>query len=189
VVQTTTNLADPSSWSSVDLVQSATGSLRWMSPEALEASKYYRLVLPQPLVFSVEPAIVAPGVAVDFYVLGQCFPTNAALQINGVTQAGAVVVSSSLMTISGFVPDLPGTYQIRLMVGGVGVSAFSVVCADALANPELVMQGPPTMEPPASPSAIWLSKKGYDYYKAQSDLTSAGAMNIPILKTTAWLVI
>ena len=87
----------------------------------------------------------------DLYVLGQCFPTNIVLQINGVTQAGAVVVSTSLATVPGFVPDVAGTYQVSLVVGGVVVSAFNVTCADALANPEQVLQGPPT-EPPASPS-------------------------------------
>jgi len=73
------------------------------------------------------------------------------LQINGVTQSNAVVVNSSLATVPAFVPDLPGTYQVSLVVSGSVVSSFNVVCADPLANPELVLQGPPT-EPPASPS-------------------------------------
>jgi YD repeat-containing protein len=178
LVQSSTNLGDPAGWTTEDAVsQTNDGTVRWMAPEALEVQKYYRLVLPQPQIFSVEPAVVAPGVPVDIYVLGESFGTMV-LQINGVTQAGAVVVSSSLAMIPGFTPDLAGSYQVTLMVGGVVVSSFNVVSADPLTNPELVLQGPPD-EPPAGPSAFRLSKRGYDYYKARSDLAAAGAASNP----------
>ncbi len=159
LVQSAESLAPGATWNTLDAVQPAdkvgsyqlqvvaTDSTGLSSPPA----KFYRLILPQPQISSVEPAIVAPGVPVDFSVFGQCFPTNAVLLVNGVTQAGAVVLSSSLATVPSFTPDVPGNYRFSLAVGGVVVSSFNVVCADALANPELVLQGPPT-EPPASPS-------------------------------------
>jgi len=169
LVQSSTNLGNPSAWTTEDVVsQGAVGPLKWMAPEALEPRKYYRLVLPQPRIFAVEPAIVAPGTPVNFYVVGQMLPTNGVMQINGVPQSNAVVVTSSLVTIPGVTLAAAGNYQVSLVIGGVAVSSFTVVCADPLANPERVLQGPPD-EPPASPSARWLSKKGYDDYKAQSD--------------------
>ena len=200
LVQSATSLAPGATWGTLDAVTSAgqagsyqlqvtaTDSTGLSSPPAA----FYRLILPQPQITSVEPAIVPPGSTNDFYVIGQCFPTNAVLQINGVTQAGAVVVSSSLATVPGFVPDVPGNYRVALLVGGAVISSFTVVCVDALANPELVLQGPPTLEPPASPQtaaliSFWLSKKGYDYYKAQSDYSFdiEQALNIGSQSTSA----
>jgi len=159
LVQSADTLAPGATWNTLNAVRpvdkigsyqlavTATDATGLSSPPA----KFYRLVLPQPQIFSVEPAVVAPGVPVDLYVLGQSLGTNGVLQINGVTQSNAVVVSSSLVTVPAFVPDVPGTYQVSLVVSGSVVSSFNVVCADALTNPEQVLQGPPT-EPPASPS-------------------------------------
>ena len=172
LVQSATNLAS-GTWQTIDVVTPTNGAgiLEIKGRSIPENSvEFFRLVLPQPQIFSVEPAVVAPGVAVAFYIVGQCFDTNMVLQINGVTQSDAVVQSSTTIASPSFTPDLPGSYQFRLMAGGAVVSSFNVVCADALANPELVLQGPPT-EPPASPIAAWLSKRGYDYYQAQSDIT------------------
>ena len=180
LVQSATDLSSGGAWTTRDAVrppdQAGSCTVRLVVTDSTGRSsspaEFYRLILPQPQIFSVEPAIITPGSTNDFYVIGQCFPTNAVLRINDVTQAGAVVVSSSLATVPGFVPDVPGTYRVSLVVGGAVMSFFNVVCADPLANPELVLQGPPT-EPPASPGAFWLSKKGYDYWKARSDMASA----------------
>ena len=189
LVQSATDLAAADAWQTVDLVTPTNDAGQYeikasSLPES--SSAFFRLVLPQPQIISVEPAVVAPGVPVDLYVLGQCFDTNGVLQINGVTQAGAVVVSSSEATVPAFTPDVAGTYQVSLVVSGVVVSSFNVVCADALANPELVLQGPPAT-PPASPQVssllgIWLSKRGYDYWKAKGDLSAAGLQNNPYFK-------
>ena len=150
LVQSADDLSSGGNWQTVDAVTSPdAGPIKWMSPEASQSQEFYRLVLPQAQIFSVEPAVIAPGVAVDFYVLGQGFGSNVVLQINGVTQSNAVVVSSSAVTVPSFTPDVAGTYLVSLVINGVVVSSFNVTCADALANPELVLQGPPT-EPPAS---------------------------------------
>ena len=160
LVQSATSLAPGTQWNTIDTATPTNTTGQFAVPVTVVVkdnvieppATFYRLILPQPQIFSVEPAIVAPGAAVDFYVIGQCFPTNGVLQINGVTQAGAVFGSSSLATIPGFTMGAAGNYQVSLAVGGVVVSSFNLVCADAVANPELVLQGPPTVEPPASPS-------------------------------------
>jgi YD repeat-containing protein len=158
LVQSTTNLASGATWTTLDAVTpvdqagsyqlavTATDSTGLSSPPAT----FYRLILPQPMISSVEPAIVAPGAPVDFYILGQSFPPGAVIKINGVTQSGTVYQSSTTLVQPSFTPDVAGSYQFSLVVSGMVVSSFNVTCADALANPEQVLQGPPT-EPPASP--------------------------------------
>src|ERR1051325_11024923 len=98
LVQSTTDLSPLVTWNTIDIVTPTNGvgqyELKGRSiPE--NSVEFFRLVLPQPQIFSVEPAIVAPSVPVSLYVLGQCFDTNTVLQINGVTQVGAVLESSS----------------------------------------------------------------------------------------------
>src|SRR5205807_9142663 len=107
-------------------------------------------LLPQPEIFAVEPAVVAPGVSVDLYIAGQCFGSNDVLRINGVTQTGVAFLSSSLLSRPGFTPSAPGVYVFELLVAGQVRSSFGLTCADASANPEVVLQGPPE-DPPGSP--------------------------------------
>jgi YD repeat-containing protein len=178
LVQSAASLAPGTQWNTLDEVTPADSTGRLPVPLVTVVNDanglssppaaFFRLVLPQPQIFAVEPAIIAPGVPVNFYVLGQSFPTNALVQVNGVTQSGANFSNSSTLVLPTFTPAVAGTYQVSLVISGVVVSAFNVVCGDALANPELVLQGPPT-EPPASAAGKFLSKRGYDYYKAQSD--------------------
>ena len=172
LVQSATDLGAGAPWTTLDAVftPDRAGSYQFAvtatDPTGLlrPPATFYRLILPQPQISSVEPAIVPPGVAVDLYVLGQCFPTNAELQINGVTQTGTVYQSSSTLVKPVFTPGATGKYQVSLLVGGLVVSSFTVVCADPLANPELVLQGPPAAEPPASP-AMRPAQKGKEKWK------------------------
>jgi len=120
LVQSTTSLAPGAPWTTLDTVRppdqagsyqlavtavDSTGSVR-------PPTTFYRLILPQPQIFSVEPAIVAPGVPVDFFVLGQCFPTNAELRINSLPQSGTLYQSSDTLVQPSFVPDVPGDYLV-----------------------------------------------------------------------------
>ena len=162
LVQSATSLAPGATWSTLDAVTpvnqvgsyqlsvTASDSTGLSSPPAT----FYRLILPQPQIFSVEPAVVAPGVAVDLYVLGQCFETNDVLLINGAPQTN-FFYASSLLVKPVFTPGASGTYTVQLSRGGAVVSSFTVVCADPLANPELVLQGPPELPPAAPNLARW----------------------------------
>ena len=150
-IQSRVSLDASTPWVTEDAVLATGTTASWTAPGSLQQAMFYQLLLPQPEIFSVEPAVVTPGVTTDFYVVGQRFPTNAVLRINGVTKSNAVVTSSTLITAPAFTPDLPGTYQFQLVVSGLVVSTFTVTAADPLAHPEQVLQGPPT-EPPASPT-------------------------------------
>jgi len=122
LVQSATDLRAADAWKTVEAV-TPTGSVGQatirlthsdaFSPQGINArASYYRLILPQPQIFSVEPAIVAPGVPVDFFVLGQCFPTNAELRINSLPQSGTLYQSSDTLVQPSFVPDVPGDYLV-----------------------------------------------------------------------------
>jgi hypothetical protein len=83
VVQATTNLADPDSWTAVDMAQSDTGPIRWMAPESLRGQTFYRLIT-QPLISDLQPAFIDSGdTNAVLYILGQLLPTNATVVING----------------------------------------------------------------------------------------------------------
>src|SRR5437016_3643885 len=70
-VQSADSLAPGPSWHTLDAVQfrDTVGSYQLQvvatdSTGQPASSKFYRLLLPQPEIFSVEPAVLAPGVAV-----------------------------------------------------------------------------------------------------------------------------
>ena len=150
-VQSRATLDAGTPWVTDEPVQATSTTMKWMAPQGLGARRYYQLLLPQPAIFNVEPAIIAPGAAMDIYVLGQLFDSNVVLSVNGVTQTNAVVQSSTVIERPSFVPGTPGSYQFSVAVGGVVVSSFTVTCADVSVTPELALQGPPG-QPPAGPS-------------------------------------
>jgi len=188
-VQSSTNVANPAAWKTEDAVsQSTVGPIKWMAPEALRTQKYYRLILPQPEVLSVEPSFVnSDDPAALFYLTGQCLPTNGSVVINGLNFTPTLVDSKGgwmAISLNGLPPGTPITGSILVLD-----NASNVVTTLPLQNPVIYgteltaeqLQGPPD-EPPASPQALlgaWLSKRGYDYYKAKSDLNAAGLHSNP----------
>ena len=115
-------------------------------------SEFFRLVLPGTQIFSVEPAVFPSGAATTVSIVGQCFESNDVVRVDGVPVAGVVYLSPN--QFHGPLPTLSvGQHLVELVRGGVVQSSFTVTCADAFANPELVLQGPPNA-PPASPSGL-----------------------------------
>ena len=170
LVQSATNLSPETIWKTEEPVRAATnGPIKWMAPEALRTQKYYRLILPQPEVFSVEPAFVnSDDPAALFYLIGQCLPTNGSVVINGLNFTPTLVDSNGgwmAISLNGLPPGTPITGSILVLD-----NASNVVTTLPLQNPVIYgteltaeqLQGPPD-EPPASPHALlvaWLSKKG-----------------------------
>jgi YD repeat-containing protein len=189
LVQSATNLSPETVWKTEDAVRASTnGPIKWMAPESLRTQKYYRLILPQPEVFSVEPSFVnSDDPTALLYLIGQCFPTNGSVFINGLNFTPTLVDSNGgwmAISLNGLPPGTPILGNILVLD-----NSSNIVTSLPLQNPvfygtELTaeqLQGPPD-EPPASPQAVtggWLSRKGYDYYKAQSDLNAAGLQNNP----------
>lgn len=189
LVQSANDLLSGTPWKTEAPVRATTnGPIKWMAPEAPLTQKYYRLILPQPEVFSVEPAFVnSDDPDALFYLIGQCFPTNGSVVINGLNFTPTLLDSNGgwmAISLNGLPPGTP-------LLGNILVldNASNIVTTLPLQNPvsygtELTaeqLQGPPD-EPPASPETMvggWLSKRGYDYYKAQSDLNAAGLQSNP----------
>ncbi len=132
LVQSSTNIGNPAAWTTEDAVSaSAVGPLKWMAPEALRDRKYYRLILPSPQIFSVEPAVFAPGVAVDAWVIGQSFASTDVVRVDGAVSGGAVYVDAGSFSLA-LPPQSAGSHVVELVRSGVVVSSFTVACADAL---------------------------------------------------------
>ena len=136
-------LAPGSPWHSLDAIRppDVAGSYQLAVP-ATDASGFFRLVLPQTDISSVEPALFTPGVAVEFWLIGQCFASGDVVRVDGVVVGGVVFVNSGLLRFT-LPPQSAGAHLVELVRGGVVIASFSVTCADAFANPELVLQGPP----------------------------------------------
>ncbi|MEK7781066.1 MAG: DUF6531 domain-containing protein [Verrucomicrobiota bacterium] len=152
-VQVSTNL-EAGSWGTVDLV-TPTGNLgsyknlRTHQRLHLNLHLYSRLVLPQPKIFTVEPAIFPSGTPVEAHVIGQCFASNDVVRVDGVAVPAMIHLNPN--QFHGPLPTLSaGRHLVELVRDGVVKSSFTVTCADAVTNPELVLQGPPGT-PPASP--------------------------------------
>ena len=156
-VQSSTNPRNPGSWVVEEPVKTNNaGPIRWMAPEAIQGSKFYRLLLAQPGVFSVEPAVVVTDGLVTLYLNGQDFTSKDVISSGGVVQTNVQFISSSLVSVvvdtSAFTPDVPGSYQLQLTSGSTGQTtsytyAWSLVSSPASST--LLLE--PPQEPPASP--------------------------------------
>src|SRR5450759_5192741 len=99
LVQSATNLA-ADAWRTVAAVTpaDAAGQYEIKGRSIPENSReFFRLVLPQPEIFSVEPAVLVPGVAANLYIVGQCFDSSVELWINDVVQTN-VTYTGSIIT-------------------------------------------------------------------------------------------
>ena len=149
-VQSSTNLAQVGAWVTEDLVSgSASGSVRWMVPESLESSKFYRVALPQPEILDVEPAIAVAGSQVNLYIAGQDFGSNDVLKLNSQVLSNITVLSPTLLEVS-FVPDVPGQYQFELDSAATGLKSTYSYAWTVVSQPG---SSEARLEPPATPLA------------------------------------
>ena len=158
LVQSATNLSPSTEWKIEEPVRATNGgTIQWTAPEPLRTQKYYRLVLPTPEVFSVEPAFVNsddPGAL--FYLIGQCLPTNGSVMINGQNFAVSSFDPNGswvAVSLNGLPPGVAITRRIVVLDNfGNTVATLPLhnpVFYGAELSPEQ-LQGPPD-EPPARP--------------------------------------
>jgi YD repeat-containing protein len=156
LVQSKTNLAD-GVWKTEEPVKSNVGPIKWMAPESLERSKYYQLVLPQPEIFSIAPAVGLAGVPMDVYLIGQGFGSNDTILIDGVVPTNVHFISPTLFQVT-FTPDIAVNYDFTLNSSSTGQSstvhyAWSLIQQPAGSQARLSLKEPP-QEPPASPVSV-----------------------------------
>ena len=151
LLESTVSLAPGSPWHLLDAVKpaSAFGSFQITVP-AGDKSGFYRLGLPQPDISSVEPAVFSSDVAVDAWMIGQCFVSTDTVRVDGVAVSGAVFVNSGLLRFT-LPPLSAGAHVVELVRGGAAVSSFTVTNTVGVASGALSLQGPPDA-PPASPA-------------------------------------
>ena len=202
LVQSADVLSSATEWTTEEPVTQTAGSvgpIRWMAPESIREKKFYRLVLPQPEIQSLEPAFIDSGdTNALLYLTGQCLPTNGFIVINGQlfntvqSDSNGTWVAVSLNSLSAGT-SITGTVQIldgsSNIVAELSIDS-PVYYGTAPSNEQL--QGPPE-DPPAAPGAVAVEyyglrsnlypftknrvaggKKGYDYYKVWSDAAAAG---------------
>ncbi len=157
LVQSATNLSTTTIWKTEEPVRATSaGPIQWMAPDSLGILKYYRLVLPRPEIYSVEPAFVNsedPGAL--FYVSGQCLPTNGFVVING--QNFAITSfdpngSWVALSLNGLPPGTPILGAIQMLDNNSNVVATLPPQYPVFYGTELTaeqLQGPPE-DPPAS---------------------------------------
>jgi YD repeat-containing protein len=154
-IQSTTNLSVPE-WKIEDLVTSSSnGPIRWMAPESLHVAKYYRIILPQPEIESVEPTLVdSSNPNALLYILGQLLPTNGLVVINGHILTPTIINSNGVwaaLSLNGLPPGEPILGTITVLDSGSNVVATHPVQGPILYSTELTLeqlQGPPD-DPPA----------------------------------------
>src|ERR1043166_593606 len=154
-IQSATTLGDASVWKTEDIVMSSSnGPVRWMAPEALSTAKYYRLVLPQPEIFSVEPTFIdSSDPTALLYILGQLLPTNGFVVINGHVLTPTIIDSNGVwgaVSLNGLPPGDP-IITLTVMDSGSNVVATLPMQGPILYGTELTLeqlQGPPE-DPPA----------------------------------------
>src|SRR5947209_4410950 len=80
-------------WTFTDIVSTnQVGPVKWMAPESMSRTMFYRLVLPQPDIFDIEPGIVTTGGGETVYIVGQDLGTN------GQVRLGTSIVPTTVLT-------------------------------------------------------------------------------------------
>jgi YD repeat-containing protein len=117
-VQSTTSLGPGSEWVTEEPVSTnQVGPIRWMAPESMSSGRFYRVVLPQPEIFSIEPSVIGTNGG-TVYVVGQCLGTNGTLRLGpangGIERPGSG--DGRFMIVN--LPPLPeGIYDVSWLDG------------------------------------------------------------------------
>ena len=189
LVQSTDDLAPDAEWKTEEPVTATkAGPIRWMSPESIRERKFYRLVLPQPAIYSVEPAFVNSGDPTAlFYIFGQCLPTNGSVVINGLNFTPTQVDSNGTwvaISLNGLPPGTPVIGSILVLDNASNIVATLPLQTPVLYGTEMTaeqLQGPPD-EPPASPECSWT--KGGGASVGRAEWTKGGGASVG--RSAAW---
>ena len=164
LVQSADSLSSGTGWQTIDSVTSSNaGPVKWMAPEVLHTQKFYRLILPQPQIFSVEPGVVDTTVSNQFlYLLGQGLPTNADVVIDGVHFTPELVNSNGVwarISLNGLPPGEPVLDLTVIDLNTTNpVADFSHPFFVVDSSSPYLLE-PPSL-PPAAPQAKYTRKSG-----------------------------
>jgi len=153
-VQSSSNLNAGAIWTTEEPVSTnQTGPIRWMAPESMTQTRFYRVLLPQPQIFSIEPSVLGTNGGI-IYVVGQCLGTSGTLRLGpvngGVEQPGSG--DGHIMSVT-LPPMAEGTYDASWLAGGqVVASASKLFSITAEVQPVGITQQ--LLEPPEESPAV-----------------------------------
>lgn len=197
-----------SEWALQSTVTGVNGEVTFTLPPDVSPSRFFRVLFPQPGVTAGEPAY-ATSSGGTIYITGLFFYPGDTVRVGGVPLADVSFLSPTL--ISATLPSLPpGLYTIEVLSGWSGGVLATLPDAIEVSPPFYKTLQEPPRWPPAGPAesgkkglnavnvklafaddegnapVAFLSKKGYDYYQAQSALQSAalssGHGHVTVLK-------
>jgi YD repeat-containing protein len=144
-------------WTAIDAVQTSnTNGLLRVTPEKNQTGSaqagFYRLVLPQPELFRVEPVVWTPSGGNQVFIEGQCLGTNAQVRISNLNIKPLALQPGSLYTFSA--PALPeGVYDLEWVENGQVVARLpGAIESSGLAFGTQRLAEPP-LDPPAAPAS------------------------------------
>ena len=83
-------LGSPGGFTTVAQVTAESATCQWVDPEGAGANAFYRIEIPGPQVFALEPAVLSPTGG-DIFVRGQCLPDGSFLALEIAGQAPILV--------------------------------------------------------------------------------------------------
>lgn len=186
-IEMAANPAGSNVWTTADRVCAVgDGPVVWTAPWPLRQQEFFRVRLPQPQIFTVEPALAPPNAPVTLHLTGQCFGSNDTVRLGGNIVPGANILSSALIQVA--VPSQPpGIHRVELVRDGLVLSFFDVFFFDPGSDPFYSLQEPPTW-PPAGPAPALKHRGHVTVLKSHDDghvtvLKSRARGHVTVLKS------
>ena len=157
LVQVSPALGTNALWKTIDVVKGSSNVMIWRDPEPVKGARFYRVIEPQPAIFSVEPSIVGTNGGAQVYLLGQMFNSNFTARIGGVMVNNVVVERGTRMLVT--TPPLPvGLHDVEVLEGNQVIAKLAMAL-EAVSAPAIRLAGPPEL-PPAAPVSTAINGTG-----------------------------
>ena len=151
-LETISRLGEGLPWTVVEPIQARSNSLSYelLTPRASNA--FYRLRLPAPALFRVEPAVVGPAGGAELYVVGQELGPNGQVRVGGATVPVEVVTTGTVYRCVA-PPLAEGVYDVEWVENGQVVARRAgALSVGPLPGGVAQRLFEPPAEPPASPT-------------------------------------
>ncbi|MDW8383105.1 MAG: DUF6531 domain-containing protein, partial [Verrucomicrobiota bacterium] len=150
VIETTSSLGADAPWLVVEPVPAVSNAILYELPAPSDQTAFFRVRLPRPALFRVEPAVSPAAGGTTLYIIGQMLGTNGQVRIGGQTVPVEAVQQGSIYRC--VAPALPeGTYDVEWIEEGRVVADWkrNLTVTELLSARQRLME--PPAEPPASP--------------------------------------
>jgi YD repeat-containing protein len=176
--QARTNLVQ-GGWGLLGTVIGADGLTVYPVPPDDSPTRFFRVLFPQPTVLAAETARYVHGTGGSYlYITGDFFYSGDQVRVGGILANNTVLLTASLLRVELPSGLPPGRHDVEILSNNIGALMATlheaVTVVDLATDPNGLLQGPPEL-PPASPTGLWMGKRGYDYYKAASDQAASAS--------------